>query len=335
MNIRLCIFNILFLIFLCLNYTSAQFPPPAGQEGSTAIYKDSSVFIDWATSCVVERGYLDISQPDLGFVDFGLEENAIGEADNTIISLGDGGMATVSFDVPIANGEGFDFAIFENSFLDTFLELPFFEVSSDGENFFRFDGISLTQTDEQVGGFGELNTEKINNLAGKYRIGYGTPFDLEELDNISGLNIDSVTFIRIIDVVGSIQDGYATYDSQENKINDPWTTPFPSGGFDLDAVGVIHNINNLSITDKTKQEIKIYPNPIPENIDLIQVVFSKNIYPKYYSIISLDGRLISSEVQEYKPTLKSIIQTKNLVPGFYILKIETSRGVVTKKVIKN
>ncbi len=332
MKLQLYIF--LILLFFIANNSFAQFPPPAGQEGSTAIHKDSAVFIDWATYCVVERGYLDISQPDLGFVDFGVEENAIGAADNTIISLGDGGMATVSFDVPIANGEGFDFAIFENSFLDTFLELAFVEVSSDGENFFRFDGVSLTQTDEQVGGFGELNTEKINNLAGKYRIGYGTPFDLEELDNISGLNIDSVTFIRIIDVVGSIQDEYATYDSQENKINDPWPTPFPSGGFDLDAVGVIHNIDNLSINERLEQQIMVYPNPIPKIANCFFVISPESMQIYDYSIISLDGRVIHSVYQTVTNCNKIIIDTE-MKTGLYILKLNTDKGVIVKKIIKN
>jgi hypothetical protein len=46
--------------------------------------------------------------------------------------------------------------------------------------------------------------------------------------------------VRIRDVVGSIKPEYATLDSKGNPINDPWPTTFPTGGFDLDAVGVIH-----------------------------------------------------------------------------------------------
>ena len=36
--------------------------------------------------------------------------------------VGDGGSAILTFDTPIANGPGFDFAVFENGFSDTFLE---------------------------------------------------------------------------------------------------------------------------------------------------------------------------------------------------------------------
>ncbi|MFN6048554.1 MAG: T9SS C-terminal target domain-containing protein, partial [Bacteroidota bacterium] len=51
-------------------------------------------------------------------------------ASNGVVSLGDGGIATLTFDPPITNGDGFDFAVFENTFLDTFLELAFVEVST-------------------------------------------------------------------------------------------------------------------------------------------------------------------------------------------------------------
>jgi len=59
---------------------------------------------------------------------------------------------------------GFDFAVFENSFNDSFLELAFVEVSSDGINFVRFPATSNTQTDVQITGFGTIDPTYINNL---------------------------------------------------------------------------------------------------------------------------------------------------------------------------
>ena len=47
---------------------------------------------------------------------------AIGAPGNGVVSLGDGGYALLTFEKPIKNGID-DFAIFENSFSDTFLEL--------------------------------------------------------------------------------------------------------------------------------------------------------------------------------------------------------------------
>ena len=155
--------------------------------------------------------------------------------------MGDGGVAVLTFASPIANGPGWDFAVFENSFDGRFLELAFVEVSSDGIHYQRFPSVSLTQTNTQVGSWGLLDPTYIYNLAGKYAAGYGTPFDLEEIKDINPLvDVTRITHVRIIDVVGCLNDAYCSYDSQGNKINDPWPTPFGTGGFDLDAVGVRH-----------------------------------------------------------------------------------------------
>ncbi len=246
MDMNKAIFMILILLGFMSSFAIAgPYAPAAGQAGSTAIYKDDSAFVAWASGCDVVRGLMDISDPSKGYASYGSADKALGKAvgdSYDVVSLGDGGYATLTFNAPIYDGPGWDFAVFENGFSDTYLELAFVEVSSDGVNFFRFDSVSLTQTNTQVGGFASLDTTNIHNLAGKYRQGYGTPFDLSELDGIAGLDINNVTHIRIVDVVGCIQDAYCTYDSLGHKINDPWPTPFSSGGFDLDAVGVIHQI---------------------------------------------------------------------------------------------
>lgn len=257
-----------FLIFP--NSLEAQYAPPAGQDGTTAIHRDSSVFVAWASQCEIERGYTDISMPDSGFVNYGEPADVPGLADDQVVSLGDGGMATLTFEVPIANGPGPDFAVFENSLWDDFLELAFVEVSSDGTNYFRFAAVSLTQTDQQVGSFGLLDATKLHNLAGKYRAAYGVPFDLEELDGNINLDVNHIFSIRIVDVIGSITDDFSTFDSMENKVNDPWPTPFPSGGFDLDAVGVIHNEENTGVSDQsTTAPLQVFPNPANNSIHIL------------------------------------------------------------------
>jgi hypothetical protein len=257
--------------------------------------------VGWATGIEVTRGYMDISNPN-SLVSFGNPDNALGKSTGgfyDVVSLGDGGSAVVSFDKPIVNGDSNDFAVFENSFNGTFLELAFVEISSNGKDFFRFDSKSLTPTNEQKGNDGSLNPDNIHNLAGKYLCGTGTQFDLEELkDRSPSLDINNVNYVKVIDVVGYIEpadfngdrkidfedycilmnsfgtaesrgdfnkdldifpDGainsfdlrefsrrwlnkniYGSYDSTGRGINDPFPTPFESGGFDLEAVGVIH-----------------------------------------------------------------------------------------------
>ena len=315
------LFIITFILNSILGY--AQFPPAAGQEGSTAISKDSSIFIGYAVTCEVERGYKDISLPDSGFVNHGEVSNALGLADNIVLSLGDGGVATLGFHVPICNGEGFDFCVFENALNDTFLELAFVEVSSDGENFFRFPATSLTQTEIQTETFGATMPEKINNLAGKYRLYYGTPFDLEEMKNIPGLNVDSITQIKIIDVVGSIDDDFATYDSQGNKINDPWPTPFASGGFDLDAIGVIHNLFNQDIGENKKTDFRVFPNPVSNHLNF------ESSQEYHIELLTLSGKQLFQADSK-----KRMIEMAGFPQGIYLLKVSNGKRVFVQKIVK-
>jgi hypothetical protein len=181
-------YTILGFISLIALHSAGQFAPPAGQPGTTAIHKDSSAIVAWASGIEVVRGLINISNPSAehegsNYASFGEPSNALGQASGTseqCVSFGDGGIATLTFAHPIQNGEGPDFCVFENGFTDTYLELAFVEVSSDGEHFVRFPSVSLTQTTTQIDGFGSLDATKIHNLAGKYRQGYGTPFDLQE-----------------------------------------------------------------------------------------------------------------------------------------------------------
>ena len=217
---------------------------PVGTEDCTAIAANNSTIVDWATTCVVTRGPANIAIANSPMVTYGNDTMAIGPvslSDNlNVVSLGDGGSALLTFAGHLTNGEGPDFAVFENSFNDAFLELAFVEVSTDGETFVRFPASSFTQTETQISDTGSIDPTNINNLAGKFRKGYGTPFDLEELRGAEGINIDSINYVRIVDVVGSIDPQYATRDAEGRIINDPWPTNGPTGGFDLAGVGAIN-----------------------------------------------------------------------------------------------
>jgi hypothetical protein len=236
----------------CSPVCGGPFAPAAGQPGSTAIAAADPRFVEWASSVVsLTRGPQNIANPSLSLASFGAPSNALGPSDAAtnfggVVSLGDGGQITLGFPQPIRNGAGPDFAVFENGFASgnlAFLELGFVEVSSDGVNFFRFPATSLTQTATQTGSFGLLDATNLDNLAGKYVAGFGTPFDLDQLAGVSPLlDVHNVNLVRIVDVVGSIDPLYATHDAFGNTVNDPWPTPSASSGFDLDAVGVINAV---------------------------------------------------------------------------------------------
>ena len=160
------------------------------------------------------------------------------------------GVAVVTFDQPISNGEGYDFAVFENALNSTFLELAFVEVSSDGVHFYRFPSVSNTQTTTQIANAGSVDATNLKNLAGKYMVGWGTPFDLAELAGYSNLDINNITHVRIVDVVGTIDPMYASIDKNGHIINDPYPTNFTdngTGGFDFSGVAVMNGWTPSSI----------------------------------------------------------------------------------------
>jgi hypothetical protein len=49
------------LLFFIIAPLHAQFDPPAGEVGSKAIHRDSSIFKAWATGCEVVRGLQQLS----------------------------------------------------------------------------------------------------------------------------------------------------------------------------------------------------------------------------------------------------------------------------------
>jgi len=276
------------------------------------MFKDSSDFVSWASGCNVIRGFQDISIPSSGLANVGDSSMAIGKAGNGVVSLGDGGYAILSFNAPIKDGSGPDFAVFENSFDGYFLELAFIEVSSDGIHYFRFPAISNTDTVNQTGSFGYTEPSLLNNLAGKYKAEYGTPFDLSDLSDNLLLDKQHITHIKVLDVVGSLHDQYCSRDIHHHKVNDPWPTSFGSGGFDLDAVGVIHQ-QTVGFEELALNQLYFYPNPT-----IGKIVVSVSLNEEYSIIISnlVGETLLKQELKEQK----SVVDITNFASGVYYLK---------------
>ena len=324
------------LVFVCIMALVpmalwAQFAPASCFPGTTAMHADSSAFVAWATGCTVERGPMRINKPNLGLASYGEEALVAGVPGGTydVVSLGDGGSATVTFASPICNGEGPDFAVFENGLHpDTdstmtmyFLEIAFVEVSSDGENFFRFPAVTYVQTETQLGGFAYMNPEQIHNFAGKYEAFYGTPFDLGEVEDNPLLDKNKVTHVRIIDVVGNINPEYATYDSEGHPVNDPWPTGFESCGFDLDAIGVIHDIAHNEVPENENETVAVYPNPVKDRL----TIKAENL--QSVEVYDLMGQRVLT-------TTTSTIDMSGLYQGVYFVRITSDGKTVTKRVVK-
>lgn len=221
-----------------------------------------------------------IGRPPQFGIDFGDPMNATGEVTGNnmdIVSLGDMdageissylanpaanplGTLILTFDNAITNGDGADFAAFENGFVSDyntgagsaigqmFAELGYVEVSTDGERYARFPSEYLNYADAPPGSQAYLTQDVSNiyNLAGKhanaYGISWGTPFDLDDLLDhqlvLDGLvDLDEINYVKIVDIPG---DGTFT-DSLGNPIYDAWVT-WGSGGMDFEALGVINQV---------------------------------------------------------------------------------------------
>lgn len=230
------------------------------------------VFQGWATSAIYEpfdlaeiQNYWDgrFADPDktLGAVTGdNMDIASLGDMDATEIAAwqadpvnnGGPGEITLGFDNAIFNGDGYDFAVFENGFWQDqytsgpyfFAELGYVEVSTDGVNFARFDSVSLT--DGAVGGYGVIDPTDVHNLAGKHKNAYGdswgTGFDLADLEDndlvlADLVDLSDINYVKIVDIPGSGD----FVDSQGNPIYDSWPT-WGSGGVDLEAVGAINAV---------------------------------------------------------------------------------------------
>ena len=251
-------------------YTDIGVPGFVGPDGDGVVSANNYVnpiFNGWATGYVYEPFDLAEIQGYAGGA-FADPEKTLGPVtgnNGDIASLGDmdateiaawqadpannpgPGQLTLSFDNPIFNGAGYDFAAFENGFGSSggiFAELGYVDVSTDGVNFARFDSVSLT--DGAVGGYGTVDPTDVYNLVGKhvnaYGNSWGTGFDLDELlDNdlvLAGLlDLNDINYIRIVDIPGSGD----FLDSEGNPIYDAWVT-WGSGGVDFEALGVINAV---------------------------------------------------------------------------------------------
>ena len=172
--------------------------------------------------------------------------NATGPSDGKLLVLGDHGQVALTFDRPIVDGPGADFAVVENGSdfgdpNDDFLELGYVEVSSNGTDFVRFDTASRRTT--PVGAFDLRPANTLGGMAGRdvtSAVRYGTPFDLAAIRNTRAVregvvDPDAITHVRIVDIVGDGSD----LDSFGRPVYDVTPTS-GTGGFDLDAVAVIN-----------------------------------------------------------------------------------------------
>lgn len=104
-------------------------------------------------------------------------------------------------------------------------------------------------------------------------------------------------------------------------------TPMPAAGFPAarHMINLIVTDGTLSLNNNLIENITVFPNPtngntrlkVPSNIEILKV--------KMFDVLGKDVGLL------YR---NAMLETAQLSPGVYILQVETSHGVLTKKIVR-
>ena len=229
-------------------------------------------------------------------------EQAAAASESEVLSLGMGGEIIVAnSDNVIIDGEGDDFTIFENAFINPINQRMFAEpgivsVSKDGIDYieFPYNFASL------VGCAGTVPTYGDQDYCDS-EISGGNSFDL------SDVGIDSVRYIRINDLTVEVAK------NQNHKYYD-----ISLSGFDLDAV-VIHNFAAKKISSVNDRGIDYYT--------MSNSIINSKSHANSIHIYTLSGKQIGEliGIGQYN--------FSNLNLGVYLITIENNGYVFYEKII--
>jgi len=229
-------------------------------------------------------------------------EQAAAASESEVLSLGMGGEIIVAnSENVIIDGDGDDFTIFENAFINPINQRMFAEpgivsVSKDGIDYieFPYNFASL------VGCAGTVPTYGDQDYCDP-EISGGNSFDL------SDVGIDSVRYIRINDLTVEVAK------NQNHKYYD-----ISLSGFDLDAV-VIHNYAAKKISSVNDSEIDYYT--------MSNSIINSKSHANSIHIYTLGGEQIGEliGIGQYN--------FSNLNFGVYLITIENNNNVFYEKII--
>lgn len=247
-----------------------------------------------------------------GLPDTNANESVPASSPLKLLSLGMDGEIIVGFKgYDIVDGEGDDFTIFENVFLNSlthklFVEPAIVSVSQDGVNFIDFPFDSLTL----VGCAGTKPTLGANN-----------PFDPSVSGgnsfNLSDVGLNRVSYIKIKDFCRYV------YENHDHPFFDPTLS-----GFDLDAVLGLHlDAKNIDKVNNINIDNHLYDIHINNNTIFIKSGFSCS--ESIGEIYSITGELIAKT---------EFLQNANINVNLYqyqqiLILIRNSYGVYKYKLI--
>jgi len=149
----------------------------------------------------------------------------------------------------------------------------------------------------------------------------GSTIAFEVLAGDSGTNTGE-TFFPGINAGGENDDSYIK--SEGCSINVPSTTSSIGFGDNQYVMNVVGDV--LGIEEYSLDSISVYPNPV---LNDLHINLHNSIQVETAKIYSITGQVVL-QVQNRKD-----IDVSSLNPGVYLLRIETTQGTITRKIVKS
>ena len=144
-----------------------------------------------------------------------------------------------------------------------------------------------------------------------------------------GLMNSTSTDTLFVNGIGGSGDGYSYSINGEGFNTDGFFTNIPDGNYTvtvMDGAGCVETFE-IIFTDVedvlTDNDIKVYPNPVAENLQI--EILNTNNKINTIALLGLDGKLIMNQTQLSGGNLQTI-DVRGLTNGLYILYVETEQG---------
>jgi len=135
------------------------------------------------------------------------------------------------------------------------------------------------------------------------------------------------------DFYGKIAYSWTNNDNQDSNRLDYWLDPLKLGVETLEGLDAF-DTSKLKIIEKQENTVSIYPNPTTGKFSVFSYQLSE--MGGAVEIFDMMGRKLLSHsplTSHSSPLIE--IDISHLSAGMYFLKIQTSEGIITKKIIKN
>ena len=149
----------------------------------------------------------------------------------------------------------------------------------------------------------------------------GSTIAFEVLAGDSGTNIGE-TYFPGINAGGENDDSYIK--AEACNLTSPATTTSIGQGVSQYVMNVIGDV--LGIEEYSLDSISVYPNPV---LNDLHINLHNSIQVETAKIYSITGQVVL-QVQNRKD-----IDVSSLNPGVYLLRIETTQGTITRKIVKS